>query len=444
MANDARNAGFGDFTEPLERRSKAPLDAIVRVSGAEAKPQQRQLREGSCIIGSAPGSDIVVSDRGVSRAHVELMLAPEGVSVRDLGSRNGTFFHGERIEKMVLGFGGQLRIGSATLSIEADTRVLDDGEVFSGGAYRGIIGQSGAMRRLFAALTRLEGSLATVLVEGESGVGKERVAMALHEGSKVADGPLVTVNSGAFPKELIASELFGHRRGAFSGAFDDRRGAFESAHGGTLFLDEIGELPLELQPMLLRAIELGEVRALGDDRSKQVKVRIIAATNRELETAVQQGTFRQDLYYRLAVVRLQVPPLRQRPEDIPALVEHFAAEAGLEQLPPAIVEDMRGRSWPGNARELKNAIVAYAALGDLPARRQASTAQVDGQIKQLIDVSRPFAEQKEAIVESFTKQYLEDLLAHTGGNQSEAARVSGLNRTYLGRMLARYGFSKGR
>jgi transcriptional regulator with GAF, ATPase, and Fis domain len=441
---DPQPSSFTDATEPLARHSErpAPIGAVVRVEGAEAQPQRLELGVGSCVVGSAPGCDIVIADRAVSRQHLELGLLAEGVSVRDLGSRNGTFFHGQRLEKMVLGLGAKLEIGEVTVHLEADAQALHEAPVFEGGAYRGIVGASPAMRQLFAVLARLEGSLATVLVEGESGVGKERVAQALHHGSKVSEGPLVAVNCGAFPRELVASELFGHKKGAFSGAFDARKGAFESADGGTLFLDEVGELPLELQPMLLRAIELGEVRALGEDRPKQVRVRIIAATNRDLEQDVHAGKFRHDLFYRLAVVRLQVPPLRERPEDIGPLAQHFAETAGIEPLEAAALGELKSRRWPGNARELRNAVVAFAALGTLPRRPQAPPADVERLVTQLVDLERPFAEQKEALTDAFARVYLQALLERTGGNQSEAARVSGLNRSYLGRMLQKYGLNK--
>ncbi|MEQ9324297.1 MAG: sigma-54 dependent transcriptional regulator, partial [Polyangiaceae bacterium] len=289
-----------------------------------------------------------------------------------------------------------------------------------------------------------EGSLATVLVQGESGVGKERICRALHDGSKVADGPFVALNCGAFPRELIASELFGHKKGAFSGAVDDRQGAFQNADGGTLMLDEIGELPLELQPMLLRALELGEVKRLGDEKPRYVKVRVVAATNRDLEEEVRQGRFRQDLYYRLAVVKLNVPPLRERPADIEPLARLFAQQAGLGELDAETLAELRTRAWPGNARELKNAIVSFDALGILPDRPSLAKPELARHLAPLLDMGRPFLEQKDAVVDTFTKLYLESLMDLAQGNQSEAARMSGLNRTYLGRMLSKYGFDGGR
>ena len=423
-----------------------PLGAVVRVLDAPATPPAFRLTTGTCVIGSAPGCDIVVAAPTVSRTHVELGLVQEGVIVHDLGSRNGTYFYGQRVERMVLSLGGRISVGAATVAIEADTDALVNAPAFAGNIYRGIVGESPALRRLFAVLRRLEGSLATVLIDGESGVGKERVAHALHEGSGIAKGPLVIVNCGAIPRELIASELFGHRRGAFSGAVDNRRGAFESADRGTLFLDEIGELPLELQPMLLRAIELGEVRTLGDDQPKHVKVRVIAATNRDLEAEVRAGKFRQDLFYRLAVVRLRVPPLRERPEDIEPLATRFAISAGLAGLSPDIITELRRRSFPGNARELQNAILSYAALGMLPDLTSAPAPPEPprGHALPAVDLSRPYAVQKEELTDAFTRAYLQALMARTSGNQSEAARVAGLNRNYLARMLVKYGFAKDR
>jgi transcriptional regulator with GAF, ATPase, and Fis domain len=414
----------------------------VRVLGAKAAPPMLHLRVGTCVLGSGPSCDIVISEPTVSRQHVELGLVPEGVTVKDLGSRNGTFYQGQRVEKMVLALGGRINVGATTVAIEADAEALAQAPEFSGTFYRGIVGVSLPIRKLFAVLTRLEGSLATVLVEGESGVGKELVARALHDGSAVGGGPFIAVNCGAIPRELVASELFGHRRGAFSGAVDARRGAFESADGGTLFLDEIGELPVEVQPVLLRAIELGEVRAVGDDQSKFVKVRLVAATNRNLETEVRAGRFRQDLFYRLAVVRLAVPPLRERPEDVEPLARRFAINMGVGELPVGVIEQLKGRSYPGNVRELQNAIQAYAALGDLP-QGTSRLSTLEQAFSELVDVQRPYAEQKDDVTDRFTRVYLQALMVHASGNQSVAARLAGLNRSYLGRLLVKHGLAKG-
>jgi two-component system, NtrC family, response regulator GlrR len=377
----------------------------------------------------------VIDVATVSRRHVELTLVPEGVLVRDI-SRNGTTYNGQKIERMVIGASGALSIGPSIVRIEIDGNAIREALAPDLEAYRDIVGRSPSMRALFAQLQRLEGSLVTVLIEGESGTGKERVAQALHEGSMVAPGPLVVLNCGALPRELIGSELFGHKRGAFSGALDARKGAFRSADGGTLFLDEIGELPLDQQPALLRALETGEFRPIGEDQPTRVRLRIIAATNRDLGQEVADGRFRRDLYYRLAVVRLRVPPLDERVEDIEPLARHFASSLGLNELQPEIFESLKRRRWPGNVRELQNAIAAFAALGTLPPPESPQEAlAIAGQ--DVIDFNSPYADQKEAIVNAFTARYLKALMDRTNGNQSEASRISGIHRNHLARLLAK-------
>jgi DNA-binding NtrC family response regulator len=340
---------------------------------------------------------------------------------------------------MVLGLGASLRVGRAVIALEIDPDLWTEPFEYREDSYHGVIGVSASMRRVFGMLRRLEGSMATVLIEGESGSGKEIVARAIHEGSVVADKPLVSLNCGALPRELVASELFGHRRGAFTGATEARRGAFESAENGTLLLDEIGELPLEVQPMLLRALETGEVRKVGSDEINRVKVRTLAATNRDLKSDVEKGRFREDLYYRLAVISLRIPALRERPEDIEPLSRHFAQEVGAPELPPPIVEELKSRIWTGNARELKNAIHYFAVFGSLPRSEGTRSAMLDLELSRLAEVSRPYAEQKDALVDRFTRAYLSALLAHTRGNQSAAARLAGLDRGYLGKLFTKYG-----
>jgi DNA-binding NtrC family response regulator len=298
------------------------------------------------------------------------------------------------------------------------------------------------MKQIFGMLARLEGSLATVVLEGESGTGKEVIAEAIHSRSGVHAGPFVIVNCGAIPRDLVASELFGHVRGAFTGAIEGRRGAFESADGGTIFLDEVGELPLELQPVLLRVLEKGEVRPVGSDAAKAVRARVIAATNRDLELEVREGRFREDLFYRLAVVRLRIPPLARRAEDIEPIARKFAAEAGVAELPPDVIQKLLARAWPGNVRELRNAVQAYAALGVLPERTRSKPATLDLALSELVEIGVPYAEHKEILTERFTKIFLQVLLEKTGGNRTVAARLAGLDRTHLTRLLAKYGMTK--
>ncbi len=423
-----------------------PLGAIIRVLNARSSPKALRLEAGTCILGAGADSQIVIDNPSVSRSHVELGLVPEGISVRDLGSRNGTFYLGQRVQAMTLAPGARIHLGPVEVALDPDLDTLGTAEPYPEPTYRGMVGASLNMRQLFAALARLEGSLVTVLVTGESGAGKELVARALHEGSTVATtGPLVTVNCGAIAPELVASELFGHKRGAFTGASDARKGAFESAEGGTLFLDEIGELPLDVQPMLLRALESGEIRAVGADRSTHVRVRVVAATHRDLRSEVRAGRFREDLYYRIAVVELMVPPLRDRIEDVEALANRFAQAAGLGQLPPEVIARLRARKWPGNVRELRNVVQAFAALGRLPNESPPlddSQPGGEGTIERMIDVTRPYADQKDDLVEQFTRAYLVRLMQHTNGNQSAAARLSGLDRSWLWRLLVKHGIAK--
>lgn len=415
---------------------------MIRVLGARAAPAVFRLPAGKCLLGAGAGADVLIQDDTVSRAHVELSLVPEGVLATDLGSRNGTFYLGQRVERMVLALGSKLRLGTVEIAIDADAESLQPaGDDLSAG-YGALLGVSSPMRRLFSILTRLEGSLVSVLLEGESGSGKELIALAIHQGSQVASGPLVVVNCGAIARELVLSELFGHKRGSFTGAVADRVGAFASAHGGTLFLDEIGELPLDVQPVLLRALESGEIRPIGEGDPTKVNVRVIAATNRDLEVEVRAGRFREDLYYRLAVVKLTVPPLRERPEDIPLLAAHFAAAAGLPSLPDDVLNSLRGHTWPGNVRELRNAVQAYIAIGTLPGASTADGSALEANMRKMIEVTRPYADLKEDFLNRFTRTYLEMLLRETNGNQSEAARISGLDRSYLGRLLVRYGVTK--
>ena len=422
-----KDRGFGGATETLAHDMRpAPLGVVLRVTNVEEPPEPFRLEVGRCIVGSAATADLVVNASTVSRQHLELGLIPEGVEVRDLGSRNGTFYKGQRIEKMVVRLGATLKLGTASLAIEPDNCALDDLS-YDANEYRGIVAGSAAMKSLFAKLRKLEGSLASVLIEGESGVGKELIAQALHHGSVVQNEPMVVINCGAMPGELVASALFGHRKGAFTGAVDDRVGAFQAADGGTLFLDEVGEMPLDVQPMLLRALEAQEITPVGDQQTVKVEVRVVSATNRTLQDEVAAGRFREDLYYRLAVIKLLVPPLAERRQDVPLLAERFAQTLDVV-LPDSVLEQLGSRPWPGNVRELKNAVQVFAALGALPEIRRSP--------------AKSYAELKDGLIDAFTKSYLERLMAHTQGNQTAAARVAGLDRSYLGRLLQKHGLGK--
>jgi DNA-binding NtrC family response regulator len=237
---------------------------------------------------------------------------------------------------------------------------------------------------------------------------------------------------------LVRSELFGHARGSFTGASEARGGAFEAAEDGTLFLDEIGELPAEVQPVLLRALENGVVTRVGENNERPVKVRLLAATNRDLLELANERRFREDLYYRLAVVRLATPSLRERRDDIEPLARHFAEQLGLAELPEDVLQDLSTREWPGNVRELRNALRAYVALGSLSIAPPISPGgELEEALADAIDLTRPYAELKERLMETFLRLYVERLLTHTGGNQSEAARISGMERSYFSKVARR-------
>lgn len=303
--------------------------------------------------------------------------------------------------------------------------------------FYGILGQSPVMRALFQTLQRLGDSTVPVLVEGESGTGKELVARALHWSSSRSGRPFIAVNCGALERALARSELFGHAKGSFTGAAVASAGVFEQVQGGTLFLDEIGELPIEVQPILLRTLECNTVTRVGESQERVICARLVAATNRDLVREVEAGRFRQDLYYRLNVVKVDVPPLRSRRSDIRGLASNFARECGLEELPNEVVEEIELRDWPGNVRELRNAIRCYATIGKLPSRTTSVKAIPTDFLRQWVDIQRPYHELKLDIVQQFAEAYLSVLLEHTMGNQSAAARISGLERSYLSKMLGR-------
>jgi DNA-binding NtrC family response regulator len=429
---------------PCDRTTEAvscgvlpPLRGVIRIEHDQASPREFLLNNECCRIGSAVGNDIVVRDATVSRVHAEFELVAEGVAVRDLGSRNGIYYFGQRVERAILSFGTTITLGKRVpVHVELDATDLVPPSGYLAPRYGALVGCSPAMRSLFATLHRLDGSLVTVLIEGETGTGKELIARALHDHSRVADGPFVAINCGALDRALARGELFGHRRGAFTGAHADQIGAVEEADRGTLFLDEIGELPKEVQPVLLRFLETRMTSRVGDSKERSSKVRVIAATNCDLADEVATGRFRRDLYHRLAVVKIRAPSLSGRREDIEVLARHFAEADGF-QIGDDLVAALCSRSWPGNVRELKNAIETFILLGSLPVPEAAALEGSPTTIGDFLDTSRPYAELKDRVVRAFTRQYLEALLAETGGNQSEAARRSGLQRGYLGRLLAK-------
>jgi DNA-binding NtrC family response regulator len=427
-------------------------------------------------LGARRGNDVQLTDSQVSGIHCEIRLDERGYRLRDLDSTNGTFVTGLRINDVYVPPGAVLTIGTTRLRFqplgESVEVALSPRQSFAG-----LIGRSVVMREMFARLEKLAQSDATVLISGETGVGKELVAESLHEHSPRSSGPFVVLDCGSIPQNLIESELFGHERGSFTGAVSSYAGAFERAHRGTMFLDEIGELPLAMQPKLLRALERKEVRRIGGSRTIQVDIRVVAATNRDLGVEVNRGRFREDLYYRLAVARVHVPPLRERREDIEPLIEHFLSitpNANGARLSPETVELMKKHDWPGNVRELRNVIERALLLSEPPmapvgedmmgpsAAGGEPGDQTPAQLTDAestpgtggygvgvprgremfeiaIDTRSPFKEAKQALVTEFERRYIRRLLAEHGGNISAAARVAGIDRMSIHKMLHRLG-----
>jgi DNA-binding NtrC family response regulator len=400
-------------------------------------------------VGSKEGNALRLANETVSRYHFEIEPTAEGFLLRDLGSTNGTFVDGYRVREIFLPRRAQLKAGEVALSFEAlgeDVAIELSREDRFGDA----LGRSASMREVFGVLGKVAPKDLTVLLEGESGTGKERLAEAVHLQSPRQRGRFVVFDCAAVPAQLMESELFGHERGAFTGAAGRRVGRFEEADGGTLFLDEIGELPLELQPKLLRVLERREIRRVGGAQVIPVDVRVVAATNRDLPREINRGAFREDLYYRLAVVRIRVPPLRERRDDIPLLVEHFVREA-LDGDEPQAREVLSGisdsnwqglmtHSWPGNVRELRNFIERTLAVSGGVSEPMPSPATPPGGtpgIEPQVDLSRPFIEAREELLARFEGTYLAAMLARHGGNISRAARAAGLDRMHFKRLLSR-------
>jgi DNA-binding NtrC family response regulator len=384
-------------------------------------------------IGSA--GEIVLVDPAVSRLHAEVRWLRGMLEVVDLGSKNGTFVDACRIYKAELACGAELRIGSTVLKVVPDDEVLDPAA--SAATQQGdLVAASTVMRQLFTLVAQLAASDVSILIEGETGVGKEVIAQEIHRRSPRAKHPFEVFDCGAVPDELVESMLFGHVRGAFTGASADRAGVFGEADRGVVFLDEIGELDLGLQPVLLRALDRRMIKPVGGNSYRAVDVRVIAATHRDLGERIDGGLFREDLYYRLAVVRLVVPALRDRREDIPLLVERFVA--GRKQLEAATLSRLVAYDWPGNVRELRNAIEGAVALspretlelGELGRGRNAAVVA-----STLLQDS--FRDGKAAAIETFERRYLSELMARHP-TVAAAADASGMDRKHLRVLLRRH------
>jgi DNA-binding NtrC family response regulator len=397
-------------------------------------------------VGTAEGNDIVLTDPTVSRYHLELERQADRIVVTDMGSTNGTMVGSALVEggKMSVASGAVLAIGSTTLHLsDGDVVMVDVGSSGLGD----LLGRSNVMKRLMGTIEQLADKAVPVMLFGESGTGKELVARAIHETGAQRHGPFITVDCGGLSQTLFASELFGHERGSFTGAERQHVGAFERADGGTLLLDEIGELPAGLQAALLGVLERRAIRRVGGSEEIPINVRVISATLRDLRAEVNAGTFRLDLFYRLAVVRLHVPPLRERTSDIPLLVEHFLRQAGYEGpvedvFPHERLLDLEAHRWPGNVRELRNLVDAVLATGEDSLLTASSSTGSDtsdpGEDRIAAVLEKPYREARGKLLAEFERRYVTRLLERTGGNVRQAAREARMDRTYLIELIRRH------
>jgi DNA-binding NtrC family response regulator len=403
------------------------------------------------VIGRDPACALVIGETGISSMHAELVATPRGVRLRDLGSKNGTWVGDLRVGDAYLTGSTSFWLARTELRFEATkTEKVDLPEIDHFGP---LFGTSEAMRDLFRRLQKGAPTDLTVLVQGETGTGKELVAQAVHHASKVKDGPFVVVDCGSIAPTLAEATLFGHEKGAFTGASTARVSPFVEANHGTIFLDELGELPLDVQPKLLRALAEKRVKRVGSNTYEPFDARVVAATRRDLEAAVNGGTFRSDLYFRLAQVRAFVPPLRQRLEDVPGLIrvmlEQLGAKNAWRRVTRPTLDRLLRYDWPGNVRELRNAVAVSLALTeegeplDIAAAVGLKAAKPKGKI---VDASaiRAYHDAKREALNAFERAYFAQLVEATNGNVAEISRRTGLQRTHVRKYLRLHGLREPR
>lgn len=440
---------------------------VLTVCGGPNQGAVFRIGGSRIVIGRTAGVDMRLADPAVSQFHAELKLGPSGLSVRDLGSRNGIWCNGLRIENAHIPSGSVLSLGQSLVRVDMVGTESPPPQRVSFG---NMVGESPAMQELFALLIRLSRSDLSVLIQGETGTGKEEAARALHHEGPRRKGPFVVLDATSLPEGLATSILFGHERGAFTGAMERRMGLFEAAHRGVLFIDEVGELSPPLQAMLLRVLQSREVTPLGTNKARTVDVRLICATWRDLRMMVNQGTFREDLYYRLAQATLWMPPLSERAEDVPLLVRRFLAdtativpERAARDIAPDALAALQARTYRGNVRELRSVVDRLALLAEgqaitaadlqcemvlsgLRARSEGGreiTTRSPVQVAPNDTTSREepqlFKEAKQTAIEAFERAFLVRLLERAGANLSRAAAFAGLERQNLRALLRKHG-----
>lgn len=446
-----------------DNASLSPPRSVPRVEWHDSKGSHAVLIDRRCVLGAAPQCDLSIADPKVSRLHAEIEPREDGLWIRDLASRNGTYVERLRIESARVSHGHRVQVGSTELCISyAETRTpeLED---WPSDRFGPLLGRSPQMRELFSMLARVASSDASVLIQGETGSGKELVARAIHEASNRAEGPFVVVDCGAVSETLMDAELFGHAKGAFTGAHAQRIGAIESAHGGTVFLDEIGELPLSMQPKLLRVLESGTIRRVGESAHRRVDVRFVCATHRDVLSMVGKGEFRDDLYFRLGVFPVRVPALRERPEDFEMLVRQFAGDS-VSAFAPALLSELMARPWRGNVRELRNFVERVRTLGTREAmsffphqdeaREPVSevvsrvppladppsiTQSLDAALTESPSFDQSFRTFREQWMDYGEREFVRQLLDRHLRNVAAAASSVGVDRSYLYRLMRKHG-----
>jgi DNA-binding NtrC family response regulator len=428
----------------------SPLAGVPRFTAIAGPNTGRGLAMTSALatVGRHPTNDLVLDDPRASGVHVELRRIGDRVHVRDAGSTNGTWIGAHRIVEAELAVGAEVTVGSTVLRLDLDGDATP-ARRSTARSFGELVGESPEMLELFATLERIAPKDLTVLVQGETGTGKEEVARALHARSPRASRPFVVIDATSLPESLAESLLFGHERGAFTGADHRRAGFFEAGDGGTVFLDEVGELPEAIQAKFLRVLERREVTRVGGTTPVKVDVRVVAATHRDLRREIEAGRFREDLFFRLAQMRLVLPPLRDRPADIAVLCSKMLRELGGAGAPislePSALAQLETLPWPGNVRELRNVLVRAAALAPGPVIRRADIAgeglgfRGAREERAALDLSGPFATAKDRAIDRFESAYLAALMRRCGGNLSLAAREADVARNHLRDLLKKRG-----
>ncbi len=459
--NPALSTVFVDRRPTARHLRKASL----RVVDGPDRGKEITIGKLKVYVGRSSVNDLSLADNAISGTHFEIAVNEGGYVLRDLGSTNGVTYEGLRIREAILAPDCTFKAGNTTFVFQPSAETVEL-PLSEEDRFGDILGRSVPMRSIFATLEKVAPSDLTVLVGGETGTGKERVAHSIHMMSRRKSGPFVVLDCSAIPRDLMESTVFGHEKGAFTGAVSQHRGVFEQANGGTIFMDEIGELPIDLQPKLLRVLENRELKRVGGDRTIRTDVRVVAATNRDLRKMVAEGGFREDLYFRLSVIQLTLPPLRSRNEDIGLLANHFLELFSQKhhtqrrlRLSPEALEALAQHGWPGNVRELKNVMERAYNLSDgpaimrqdlhlgnslmsvAPAPQQPVAAEPTASTTSdgiSVDFDLSYKEAKQNILDWFERVYMSQLIQNHNGNISQAARTAGLTRYHLRELLKKH------